>query len=401
MYSMSIHYTIVNSSPSHSFTICTLLLLSRARCQQEITADKPIVIEYWTTVFDRTNWGFQDELTSCPQWQDRCTFVDYSVGNVSTADVLLWHMRDIADPPIARLPHQKWGFCLMESPVYSLLSYSQLGMPFNFTVTFKSDADVTWNYGTCRPLSSAIPLRAIGRKKRSVAWFTSNCYPQSKRQVYAHSLAKHIDIDVYGSCEFATHTCGKDVASTCLDHLNSTYRFALAFENSLCDDYVTEKVFSLLSDHVDVIPIVIGRADYSALLPPHSYIDVRDYATPRDLARYLRLLEDDVELYNAYFVWRATYACGGSTPAIGCRICSYLWETRHQLVVADVRKHFSFESNCVTPADFYHAWSQIHRNYLYDASSGYVYIALIVLLSLVMGNVFMRKVLRKYKYVYI
>ena len=65
------------------------------------------------------------------------------------------------------------------------------------------------------------------------------------------------------------------------------YRFYLAFENSMCRDYVSEKVFQRMADSL-VIPIVMGGANYSAHLPPHSYINVEDFKSPKELASHLK-----------------------------------------------------------------------------------------------------------------
>ena len=74
------------------------------------------------------------------------------------------------------------------------------------------------------------------------------------------------------------------------DDLGKFY-FYLAFENSICNDYVTEKFFRGLQvtignlDNIGpkqncqapVVPIVLGGANYSALAPNHSFIHVDDF----------------------------------------------------------------------------------------------------------------------------
>ena len=56
------------------------------------------------------------------------------------------------------------------------------------------------------------------------------------------------------------------------------YKFYLAFENSICPDYVTEKFFNTLL--FSTVPIVYGGADYVANgAPPNSYIDVRSFSS--------------------------------------------------------------------------------------------------------------------------
>ena len=55
----------------------------------------------------------------------------------------------------------------------------------------------------------------------------------------------------------------------------------------MCRDYVSEKVFQRMADSL-VIPIVMGGANYSAHLPPHSYINVEEFKSPRELASHLK-----------------------------------------------------------------------------------------------------------------
>lgn len=53
----------------------------------------------------------------------------------------------------------------------------------------------------------------------------------------------------------------------------------------------------------DVIPVVMGAApeDYERAAPPHSFIHVDDFESPKELAEYLHKLDKDDELYNQYF----------------------------------------------------------------------------------------------------
>lgn len=76
----------------------------------------------------------------------------------------------------------------------------------------------------------------------------------------------------------------------------------------------------------DVIPIVLGAAswEYKNALPSHSYIDVDDFETPRDLAQYLQKLDENDDLYNEYFRWKSYGDFVASKP--WCRVCSLLHE---------------------------------------------------------------------------
>ena len=74
----------------------------------------------------------------------------------------------------------------------------------------------------------------------------------------------------------------------------------------------------------NVIPIVMGarRQDYAAALPPHSYIHVDDFRSPRDLADYLHVLDANSTLYNEYFRWKFDYAL--VNHSYWCRLCGLL-----------------------------------------------------------------------------
>lgn len=47
---------------------------------------------------------------------------------------------------------------------------------------------------------------------------------------------------------------------------------------------MTEKLYNLL--YYPIVPVVLGAAEYPLLMPPHSYINARDYS-PAQLAQKL------------------------------------------------------------------------------------------------------------------
>ena len=136
-----------------------------------------------------------------------------------------------------------------------------------------------------------------------MAWFASNCPTRNRREEYVRQLSQFIPVDIYGSC--GNLTCGRDNKSLCLEMLRADYKFYLAFENSLCPDYVTEKLFQTLM--YDTVPVVLGGVDYDRFAPPHSFIDVRQFESAKQLADYLLLLDRSDHLYARYFDWKRHY----------------------------------------------------------------------------------------------
>ena len=73
--------------------------------------------------------------------------------------------------------------------------------------------------------------------------------------------------------------------------LSQKYKFYLAFENSVCDQYVTEKLHRTLG--YPTVPIVLGGASYKDIVPPNSFIDVFEFESPEHLAKYLLFLDSN------------------------------------------------------------------------------------------------------------
>lgn len=78
--------------------------------------------------------------------------------------------------------------------------------------------------------------------------------------------------------------------------LTHRYKFYLAFENSLCTDYVTEKLFNVFKLN-SIVPVVRGGADYRKHFPAGSVIDTKDFPSPERLASYLKQLAQNEVIF--------------------------------------------------------------------------------------------------------
>eukprot|EP00039_Didymoeca_costata_P016377 m.292111 g.292111 ORF g.292111 m.292111 type:complete len:130 (+) comp16385_c0_seq33:1249-1638(+) len=94
--------------------------------------------------------------------------------------------------------------------------------------------------------------------------------------------------------------------------------FYAAFENSIHDDYVTEKFWGALES--GTLPIYFGAGNIKSLAPTHSFIDVADFSNSDDLMvmkdksmlnifsisfqDHIEVLIKNRSAYNSYHAWR-------------------------------------------------------------------------------------------------
>lgn len=71
----------------------------------------------------------------------------------------------------------------------------------------------------------------------------SNCNAKSGRSKYVEELARHVDVDIFGFCGKAIG-CPREPDGCFRQTVEPHYFFYLAFENSMCQDYVTEKLYN-------------------------------------------------------------------------------------------------------------------------------------------------------------
>lgn len=147
------------------------------------------------------------------------------------------------------------------------------------------------------------------------AWAVSNCddrFVKSDRKGVIDELSAYIPIDIYGAC--GLYQCPGRSKKQCSDpqkcfkYLGHRYKFYFSLENSMCEDYITEKFFNALQ--YGMLPIVLGSSKESYLkhAPPNSFIHIDDYDNLEDLAKYISFLDQNDEEYSKYFLWKLEYS---------------------------------------------------------------------------------------------
>ena len=272
----------------------------------------------------------------------------------------------------ARNPLQRYVMFIMESAInWENFRYANVNGFFNWTMTYRADSDIPRPYGWVEPAEKPFVYPTdqrlvkwgnytavntfktyaslLKKKTKKVAWIVSRCHSASKRESYVNELKKYIEVDVMGGCGTkCSNRNHRTFGDNCTAAVDEKYKFYLSFENSICDDYVTEKFFYRFK--LMTVPVVLGGTDYSRIAPPHSYIDVRDFDTPKELAAFLLRLDENDEEYLAYFWWRSRYKSRFDLDQKAksmCLLCAKLNDPDEPAkVYSDMRKWWLKDSNC-------------------------------------------------------
>ena len=248
-------------------------------------------------------------------------------GRAEEGDLILFIDKDIINykTPPAKKKGEIWAFSSKEpqSHLDTEVASNWNGM-FNYSSTYLRES-VGSKYNFRRSIirkkvptntSFAVKREKIGLHSRAL-WFVSHCTQDNRfpvlsaRAEYVKDLAKHFPIDVYTRHD----ACKQQLQGLVKSDNNQEpslgqYSFYLAFENNLCKDYISEKFWKVLKEDVLTIPIVLGGTsikEYEYIAPPHSFIHVKNFSSPLDLANHLRFVLSNDEAFNYYHEWRNNF----------------------------------------------------------------------------------------------
>ncbi|XP_078356875.1 3-galactosyl-N-acetylglucosaminide 4-alpha-L-fucosyltransferase FUT3-like [Oculina patagonica] len=286
-----------------------------------------------------TDW----DGTPCEESRCQITF-DKGLRNVS--DAVLVHIGGTYSPTFDteeakrnRPSAQRWVLYSKESPAVVPVGPRADGV-YNWTATYRLDSDFFVPYGSYAPLN--VRNKATGDditdvevtsdqmtkttrdlniqpdenvnyaqgKDKMVTFGVSN-HCDGHRIEFVRALMKHVKVSLFGKCATRfesnnTWNCPHNMGDGCLEEFQR-HKFYLAFENSLCVDYITEKYWRNSLER-GLVPIVLGGARYSPeQVIPGSFINAADFDSVKDLADYLKYLDKNDTAYNQYFQWKTKY----------------------------------------------------------------------------------------------
>jgi hypothetical protein len=249
--------------------------------------------------------------TDSEYWYFKCE--DFPPGYYFTTDTQLFDIADVVvfylptlvtDRNLIKRTGQVWvGWsteCQAYYPQYEDKNISSL---FDLRMGYRRSDDIftPYIYPRYRKFLKEINP-SINSKSENLAMFISSPCNLSARFEYANSLKNHINIDSYGRM-MNNKKIDRDCGIISKRDAIMNYRFTIAFENSIANDYVTEKFYEPLL--MGSVPIYMGAPNIDDFAPgTHSYINVNEFTTPKQLAEYLTHLINTPDEYKAYFDWK-------------------------------------------------------------------------------------------------
>jgi hypothetical protein len=252
------------------------------------------------------------------------------------ATVVIFHIPNMvpellrfALPP--KYPGQRWAAWCMESDVnYPLLAEPGFMRLFEITMTYHRGSTIWCPY--FGPPTAVDLLNPPQEKTQTGAanYFQSSPIDRSGRIEYVAQLMKGLKVDSYGKVLNNRRLEGPDRGRDTMLDVMAQYKFTLVFENSIAEDYVSDKFFDPLI--AGSVPVYLGAPNIDEFAPGDKcYINVNDFKGPAELAEHLNWLDRDERAYNEHLMWkkqplrRRFLEMTESLPGdVFCRLCDFL-----------------------------------------------------------------------------
>ena len=230
----------------------------------------------------------------------------------------------------------------MESPDY----YPKLKKHGTYTglATTSFESDIPVPYISQNIVDIQAPPVVYEESIRGASFIARNCNSKSHREEWVRKMMPLIRIDSLSSCMNNSpwpswsiqRGPGGDWGNSKIEVMQK-YLFHLAFENSIVDDYITEKLwFAFMSG---TVPVYLGAPNIRDHVPSGSIIVVTDFESPEDLANYLLHLIKSPNEYDAYHAWRRVPLSQSFVDKYSfaethheCRMCEFVLEHRKRSI---------------------------------------------------------------------
>ncbi|XP_026324882.1 alpha-(1,3)-fucosyltransferase 10-like [Hyposmocoma kahamanoa] len=210
------------------------------------------------------------------------------------------------------------GLFLTESPTFCVECMDERTIrSFNFSSTYSRYSDVPFPLQWIQSLDNItskkyyidiVKKNTFLKEISPILYLQSHCLTSTERDLYVQELIKYQTIDSFGAClnnkeiplnlRRDSFYMSKLYSEDILKFI-ARYKFVIAIENSVCNDYVTEKFWRAI--HVGVVPIYFGSPSIRDWFPnKKSAILLEDFPSPKLLSTHIDKLMRNDDMYEEY-----------------------------------------------------------------------------------------------------
>ena len=222
------------------------------------------------------------------------------------ATAVVFHLPDLLsyrNGDLYKHDGQVWVAWYLESEAnYPWIRNPEITEFFDIRMSYRQDAGVVYPYYRYE-YSTVLkqPVMSSNRLNRT-CMFISSRLNRSGREEYLEELMNCTDVDSFGKL-FNNKRLSDDLGIESKINEYQKYKFVIAFENSIDTDYVTEKFYDPLL--AGAVPVYLGAPNIEEFAPgDHSFVDVRQYDSPKSLARFINKCCEDEGEYAKFFEWK-------------------------------------------------------------------------------------------------
>ena len=263
------------------------------------------------------------EQAKCKNVLSKC-ILSTNIKQLDVSDIVIFTHAYLPRSPPKKLESQIWCFNTMENKAFTHHPSDDWKDKFEWIMSYRRDADIVRPYGKIIRRKQKIYKNyttVIEHKSKFSVWMSSHCPVPSRRKAYIEELQKYIEVDTFG-------TCGKKLCGTrtplitdCLKNFSIEYKFYFSFENNICRDYTTEKLFNLYTHDLNIIPVVNGPREAAEYLPKETFLSAMNFSSPKDLAETLKTIGSNESLYLEYLKKKDDYFALDQTTMFRDAMC--------------------------------------------------------------------------------
>ena len=233
-------------------------------------------------------------------------FISTDRSLLSYADVVVFHFPDLYncmnEDEIIKQEGQIWVAWSLECEEnYPWMKNREFRDYFDLWMGYHQNADVIYSYYQ-ESYEEELKKSPFYIPENKVCMFISSGFNKSHRKEYLTELMRYVEIDSYGKL-YNNKRLEKDKGKETLLETISKYKFVIAFENSIAEDYVTEKFYNPLL--AGTVPIYKGAPNVRDFIPGENcFLDVNLFSAPKELAEFIEECYKNDKLYMQYYEWR-------------------------------------------------------------------------------------------------